>query len=769
MAVIEEQAGAEAGNRASRPDLAARLTSGAGLVALYSGTLLVAAFLLFSVQPMFTKRVLPLLGGTPAVWSIAMVVFQALLLAGYAYAHALTRWLPIRAAVGVHGFVLLGGFVALPIAIASSFGTPPAETEALWLIGLFLASVGLPFFAVSASAPLLQAWFACSGAAGSEDPYFLYRASNSGSFAALIAYPLLIEPLVGLDAQSRLWSMGYGVLTCLIMACAASLPTRSSRSMAIVLPEADPKRISATGRQRLAWIFLSAVPSGLLVAATAHISTDVASIPLLWVLPLALYLLSFIAAFHPSKAWPTSTLGLLQAVGTGFALLWTAINTLPLPVDLAVTLGLLTVNALVAHRSAYELRPETARLTEFYLCTSLGGVIGGAFAALVAPRIFSGIYEYPLLLAAALFCRPGVFDAGIAGFVREGRRVLSSLAGIVLAALSAAYVVDGPVWIGGLAASLALVFAFNWRSSRCVALLGVAVAIACVFAPGTVKRPEESVRSFFGLHRVVTSVDGQFRMLLHGTTLHGAMRLTEADGTPVTGRPEPTTYYASGQALAEVLDIARKAGGPLPSVAVVGLGTGSLACHAKPSETWTYYEIDPAVVRIATDPARFRFLSECAPHARIVQGDARLTLTREKAAARVLVLDAFSSDAIPMHLLTREALAIDLDHLDAKGVLALHITNRHFELRHVLARLAAERGFTLLHRAEKRDASFANTFRAASRVAMLTRDPAVEHAARERGWVAVEPDLSRRPWSDDYANALEAMVDRWREPRGDGE
>lgn len=766
MAYVEGQAGTDSDETVGQPGVAARFVSSSGLVALYSGTLLLAALLLFSLQPMFTKRVLPLLGGTPAVWSVAMVVFQTLLLAGYAYAHALTRWCPTRVAVGIHGFVLLGGFATLPVSVAVGFGAPPAETEAFWLIGLFLASIGLPFFALSASAPLLQAWFSRSGDPRAEDPYFLYRASNAGSFAALVAYPLLIEPLLGLDAQARLWSVGYGALTCAVMACAATIRSAAIRPGAQpILPasEAMPQPLGR-GLQRLAWIGLCTVPSGLLVAATAHISVDVASIPLLWVIPLALYLLSFILAFRPGHAWPERPLVILQVGGSALALVWCAIGSAPLPLDLVVTLSLLTVNALIAHRAAYALRPPSERLTEFYLCTSLGGVIGGAFAALVAPRIFSGIYEYPILLAAALACRPGVFVGGMRALAVEGRRVLTVLVCLAAGGALCAFVFDLSIWILALVACLMLAFGLSWRVPSRTALFGSAAALACIVLPTPAARDGVSIRSFFGLHRVLTSADGHFRLLAHGTTLHGAIRLTEADGSPVTGRPVPTTYYADASAMAEVLDIARRAGGPLPAVSVVGLGTGSLACQARPGEAWTYYEIDPAIIRLATDPAQFRFLSECAPDARIVQGDARLTLAKRPRDARVLVVDAFSSDAIPMHLLTSEAIGIDLAHLDARGVLALHISNRHFELRHVLARLAAERGLTLLHRAEVPDETFAPRMRSASHVALMTRDPAVEREALARGWVVVPADLSRRPWSDDYANAAEALIDRWRQP-----
>ena len=761
----------EASRRQAAPasSLAARAASRVGLVGLFSGTLVLAALLLFGLQPMFTKRVLPILGGSPAVWSVAMVVFQTLLLAGYAYAHLLTRWLQPRAALATHVLVLLAGFVFLPVAVAKGFGAPPAEGEALWLIGLFLASIGLPFFALSASAPLLQAWFARSGHAQSTDPYFLYRASNAGSFAALLAYPLLVEPLLGLDAQARLWSFGYAALTCAVVACGLRLRNGAPAGIAAAASEDETDRPVGLTR-RLAWIGLSAVPSGLLVATTAHISTDVAAIPLIWVVPLALYLVSFILAFRPARsetAGSGKALGALQVAGTAAAFVTLLVRQTPLLLDLGVTLGLLFVNALIAHRAVYALRPPAARLTEFYLYTSLGGVVGGIFAALVAPQIFSDITEYPLLLAAALICRPGVWTGGWSRFAAEARRSLFLLGATATIALAVALYRGPQVGVGMLLVGLTLSLAANWRSPARAGLVGVLVGIASLL-PGTILPGSDTHRSFFGLHRIQNSNDGRFRLLSHGTTIHGAMRLRADDGTPSTGRPEPTTYYAPGTPLADVFEVSRRATGPVPAVSIVGLGAGSLACYAQAGQAWTFYEIDPVVIRLARDADRFRFLSECAPEARIVQGDARLTLAGRHDAARVLVIDAFSSDSIPMHLLTREGLGVELAHLDGHGVLALHISNRDFELRHVLARVAAEHGLTLLHRTDLPTEAAAKTMRSASQVVILSRDAAVLREAQAVGWRPAAADLSRRPWSDDYANALEAMRDRWFPPEEAG-
>ena len=763
-ALIESTHHAGTGSQLSahRPSL--RLFRSRFRQALFSATLLLAAFLLFSVQPMFAKRVLPILGGTPAVWSIAMVVFQALLLAGYAYAHALVRWVPLRWTAAVHGTVLLAGMSSLPIAVTGGFEEPPAGLEAMWLIGLFLASIGLPFFSLAATAPLLQAWFARSGGADADDPYFLYRASNAGSFIALLAYPLVVEPSIGLAAQGRIWSIGYGLAAPAIMACALSViagargrtePREATRSV-----ESVDHAISLRGR--VAWMALSAVPSGLLVAGTSHLSIDVAAVPLIWVVPLALYLLSFILAFRPGPFWSSRVLTLLQVVGTVGALLIGLLGIAPFWLDLAATLALVFLSALTAHRTLYGLRPPPQRLTTFYLYNSMGGMIGGLFAALLAPNLLSGVYEYPILLVAALACR-----SDLRGFTR--RRVrddlrwsLKACALIALAVIPVAVYQEGTLWLAFLAIALAVALVTSWRMPVRVATLGAILGVIAI-SPTLGARGGDQIRSFFGVHRIQTTADGRFRTLSNGTTLHGAMKIRNDDGSLATGRPEPTTYYAAGGALADVLEVSRNASGPIPNVAVVGLGTGSLACHARPGEAWTYFEIDPAVIRIATDPTRFRFLAECAPGVRIIPGDARLTLGRSREAVRVLVVDAFSSDAIPMHLLTAEALDQDLAHLDPHGVLAIHISNRHFELRRVLARIAADRGLTLLHRYDPPSEMLARTLGAPSRVAILTRDGAVEREARALGWRPVEPEHDRRSWSDDYANPIEAMIDRWRE------
>ena len=390
------------------------VTSSRFTLSLFAVTLFASALLLFAVQPMFTKMVLPILGGAPSVWSVAMVFFQGALLAGYAYAHLLARTLPVGRAALVHLGVLAVAALTLPIGIAAGFATPPSHGVGLWLVGLFTASIGLPFVALAASAPLLQSWFATSGHPQARNPYVLYAASNLGSFAALLAYPLAIESLLTLRGQAWVWSVGFALLA-LMVALAGIVAARGAGSAVAVAaaPVAKP-----LWRERFAWIALAAVPAGLVVAVTAYISTDVAAAPLLWVLPLALYLLTFVAVFR-DRPWFSHAL-IIKIVP--FLVAPLAISLIGgdreywLPC-IALNLLALFALALACHGELYARRPAPALLTEFYLWTSLGGVIGGMFAGLLAPHIFNRTYEYPILIVAALLALPGALNGTVRRFL----------------------------------------------------------------------------------------------------------------------------------------------------------------------------------------------------------------------------------------------------------------------------------------------------------------------------------------------------------------
>ncbi|MEJ0076878.1 MAG: fused MFS/spermidine synthase [Alphaproteobacteria bacterium] len=723
--------------------------------ALFAATLFASALLLFAVQPMFTKMVLPMLGGAPAVWSVAMVFFQAALLIGYAYAHLLARTLTVGQSALAHLGVLGVAALTLPIGVAQGFDAPPSTGIGLWLVGLFAASIGLPFAALSANAPLLQSWFAASGHPQARNPYVLYAASNLGSFAALLAYPLALESLLTLRMQAWVWSIGFAALVILIAVCAVAGAAGHGMTPAHAEPVAKP-----TWRDRAVWAALAAIPAGLVIAVTAHISTDIAAAPLLWVLPLALYLLTFVAVFR-ERPWfshglvvkivPFVVAPLAITLLGGDREYWLA--------SIALNLLAMFVLGLACHGEVYARRPAPALLTEFYLWTSFGGVIGGIFAGLAAPHLFNTTYEYPILVTAALLALPGALHGPVRDFLW---RISPAIAVALLAGFL--YAVIGFRVPGGLGLTLQVVLVTlvglmllqRRDPARFAALAVCAFIITGLWQPGL--RLIEQTRSFFGVHRVVEKIIGTHRMLVHGNTIHGAERVREADGAPVAGRPEPLTYYYFGGPISEVTAAARAAAGTLKNVAVVGLGAGSMACHRKDGETWTFFEIDPEVVRLARDPNIFRFLSSCAPDTPVVLGDARLTLAASPQQFDLIVLDAFSSDAIPTHLLTREALRGYLAHLSPHGMLLIHISNRHLELAKVVAAMGATEGLVTLVKTDRNDIDFTTDLRAAAQVAVLARNEAdFGSLLGAGGWEKAEAGAVA-PWSDDYSDIIGAML-----------
>jgi len=726
---------------------------------VYSAALFVAAALLFLVQPLFARMVLPLLGGSPGVWNTALVFYQAALLAGYAYAHAALPRLALRRQVASQLVLLALAAVALPFGVPSGWSPPAQSDPTPWLLGLLSVAVGPPFVVLATTSPVLQRWFAAAGHRASADPYFLYAASNAGSLVGLLGYPLLLEPRFGVAELARLWAVGFGALVLLVAACAALALRRSRAEAAGPDPGAPPDAPAgpdAVTRQRaLGWVALAFVPSSLMMGATTHIATDIASFPLLWVVPLAIYLLTFILAFARRPPVPHGLMvrALPMVVLPMVVALALRANQ---PVVLLVPLHLLVlfVAALLCHGLLARDRPSARHLTAFYLWLSVGGALGGLFNALVAPQVFTSIAEYPIALVLACLLGP----AGAAGLAAGGPRArLLDLA--VPAALGAAtaWAIAGAPLGGALAGpiyALAALAAFGASGRPLRFGLAVAAILAAAgLDEGRLGRTLEAERSFFGVSRVARSEDGALRLLYHGTSLHGAQRV--APERP----PEPLAYYARsgplGQVFAELGDrLARR------PVGAVGLGTGSVACYRRPDQAWTFYEIDPTVARIARDGRHFGFLQGCAPDAAVVLGDARLSL-RDAADGGfgILVLDAYSSDAIPLHLITREALALYLAKLAPDGVLVFHISNRHLDLEPVLGRLAADAGLTALSR---RDVALDPAARRAgtmpSEYVVMARDAArlVPLDADPR-WTPVRTDAPL--WTDDFASVL--AVFRW--------
>ncbi len=726
---------------------------------IFSAAIFLSASLLFWVEPLFSKMVLPVLGGTSAVWSVAMVVFQGLMLAGYVYAHLLTRYLDIRQALLVHLITLACAALCLPIAIAGGFQTPPQDGLSLWLVTLFLCSIGLPFFALAANAPLLQAWFARSN---SRNAYLLYRASNLGSFLVLLAYPFLIERSIGLAAQSQLWSVGYFALTMTIIA-SGLLTLRAP-----AVETATAKRVSVPAvawRDRLVWAVLGFIPSGLLIAVTVHIATDVASGPYIWIVPLALYLLTYVFAFSDRPLLPAGVLLALQPFAIAILavlFLWaTKVNWI---LSLGGHLAAFFVAAMVCQTQLYRRRPAQEHLTQFYVWMSLGGVLGGIFAALIAPQIFSTVLEYPLLLLASLLVRPDLWRLSPAVWKKD----LLFVACIGAAAVGALAVVATPIaTFILLVMALAVFLAFQGKAPARL------VGLAALLLLGThFYDPSQSVllhkRSFYGVYKVVDLPPGKFRVLYHGTVAHGGEQIRDDQGRPYRQRPEPLTYYYLGGPYDHAIQAVRaRAGGKLSRVALVGLGMGSMSCQRKPGEDWAFYELDPMSAAIARDSTLFRTMSVCAPDAPIVIGDGRLTLQGAKPGIDLLLLDTFSSDAVPLHMLTREAFALYKSRLAPHGAIAINISNKNMELSQAVAASAAQSGMvTAITTDRKQAGTSSKTLRFQAQIALVARSQA-ELEALELGpdWHVVQPEPGVKVWTDDYSNVLDAILTKMRTPQ----
>ncbi|MBU0824538.1 MAG: fused MFS/spermidine synthase [Alphaproteobacteria bacterium] len=733
---------------------------------LFVLTILVGSFLLFQVQPMVARMVLPKLGGAPAVWNSAMLVYQALLLGGYAYAHWLGRFTVQRQAM-IHIALFLVAALWLPIGIAQISPPGPGQ-EALWVPLLLLASIGPVFFVVSAQAPLMQRWFAADARAG--DPYYLYAASNLGSFAGLISYPALVEPNLPLATQSWGWTAGYALLVLLVAASAAARWHGRAVDTATDAAATDEPR--PTWRRQLHWLLIAAVPSGLMLSTTTHLTTDIVAMPLLWVLPLGLYLLSFVIAFSTmnrlTEIFAFIAPATLLAVG-GLALLSSGGGSMLIAL---ASLAMLFVVATALHGYLYHLRPAPRHLTLFYLIMSAGGVVGGLFAALLAPLLFDWVYEHPLLVlaAAALLPLPALLPWDKWLRLSANRALIGVAVLVAIAAFASWHMASD--WSGVLEGTTAawgavvfaiglLVIGWRWAFVSVLALLMIGV--------GGWDTVQESftgarVRSYFGVYTVTDYPAQQQRRLAHGTTLHGLQRTDPAH------RRQPTTYYGPKSGVGLTLAKAEALAGPGASVGIVGLGAGTLACYRKPGQQWTIFEIDPVMVDIARDPAKFTFLSDCAGDTPIVIGDARLKIAEQPAGRfDVLVIDAFSSDAIPLHLLTKEAIGIYQRALKPDGVLLIHISNRFFGLEPVLAEEARARGWTAAIRLDPgppeegiddlTGSNWVALTATPQRMQQLTGGLRPRDAARDDGaWVPLKSRPGFERWTDDYASTLPVLM-----------
>jgi hypothetical protein len=861
--------------------LARRAAAPVFALALFS-----SAALIFVLQPLFGRMVTPLLGGSPAVWNASMAFFQGALLVGYLYAHLLARLKDLRLQAIIHAGVLIAAWFVLPIHVSAALGAPDSNQPALWLLGVLTLSVGAPFAAASATAPLLQAWYARTGRADAHDPYYLYAASNLGSFIGLLAYPALIEPLLGLHDQGAAWSTGYAIVAALIGASAVA--AISARGKAATSTPAATPSTAPTWNQCFYWLAAAAVPSALSLGVTLHITTDVASAPMLWVIPLALYLLTFVIAFARGAEKISAATLLVHPIAVAMLLAF-YVNSGSWGWSVAGILVGFFFSALVCHQALAQTRPAADKLTEFYLFVSLGGVLGGAFAAFAAPLIFNNVYEYPLALALACLFRPKgkprmprLADAGIAGAIvmtivaaialRYTGLVTTTLAGAIGAAaavLAAGWNGDDdrptPLRYGFLAIAalyavlmIYVVFTADTMFTRGVvegrnifvvqqpwgaAIIGLAFLTLAFIVHHTIQTEGErnlvsnaacgvalptlmlmitlaagrdvdgdvltaagltltaiaivlnggrplvmaalvalgftifflddirggrvitQERSFFGVLRTreveYPMQDGaaplRMRILLHGTTIHGAQLVGEGVSR------SPLTYYNPRTSLGEAI-MAGLSTGDANNVALIGLGAGSTACLTTPEDTLTIFEIDPAVVRLSAEPGGdFTYVPECQPNARVELGDARLQIAEEPDGEfDVIVVDAFSSDAIPAHLLTREAIALYLNKTSERGIVVLHLSNRNLALVSEAARVARSLNAPTLYRISNRLSDSANPMEGlAASTMIIARSPEalaqLPLYARSQ-WQVFEAPPGRE-WSDDYINLPRALWD----------
>ncbi len=749
-----------------------------------------SAFLLFSVEPLVGRLVLPVFGGTPAVWATVLFFFQGVLLAGYLYGHvSVTRlgtWGPplhlVLAALAVIALVIAPSRLA-DVRIET---VPPA----LDLIRILFLVIGLPALVLTTTTPLVSGWFEAARERDVQgDAYWLYALSNGGSLLALIAYPLVVEPRLGLATQRGIWAVGYGALVVLLAVAAsraipalrarltpdraatAALPSSGIAAPILAPPVAVEQAASAAAgaaaapvdwRRRGRWLLLAAVPSGLLSAVTMFISTDLVSAPLLWVAPLSIYLVSFIIAFSPrGQRWIR---GAVLAAPAMITILWVPYGSAggwPVLAVLAMELVAFGIVATALHGRLAQDRPDPSQLTEFYLILSLGGALASAFVALIAPNIFPGVWELPILLIGALVGLALVAPP-LAARTRSARLDFSPFFGgarqrllpylVAAALLVTALVLSGALateagirWllVGGV---ILLVGARPW-------FLALATAFVLALATFVLQPPAEfRDRSFFGVTEVLESPDGALTLLMNGTTVHGSQSNDPAK------RSTPQSYYVRNGPVGDLFRVAAS-DQVSRTVGIAGLGGGALATYADPSTAMTFFEIDPVVIQVASDPRFFTYLSDAPRRPIVVEGDARLSFEDEPSARYdLLIMDAFSSDSVPVHLLTVEAIADEIRITKPDGLLVFHISNRYYNLAPAIAAATSGEGLTILEKSHQPGVTM-EPGETPSRWLVASRDAGKLDALRAEGWAAVTP--SDRPFTDDYADLLRYLYIGW--------
>ena len=739
---------------------------------VFALSIFASAFLLFLVEPMVAKMVLPLAGGTPAVWTTSVLFFQAVLLAGYGYSHWLAMRLRWRWQALLHWLLLVSPLAVLPIHLLPGWNPPTSGSPVAWLVLLLTVTVGLPFLVLSTTSPLIQHWFSRTGHPHSGDPYFLYRASNLGSALGLLAYPALIEPFLGLHAQAELWRLGYLAYLVLVLLCLMSVAWARWKGAAVAA-STDSGADSAiedkpiTWRRRARWVVLAAIPSTWMLAVTSYFTTVIRPIPLLWVIPLALYLFSFaivfarrpiVSRYWLNRAFPFYALPLLGMVLLG--------GGGPFYLLALLHFGAFFLAALLCHGELAADRPHPRHLTEFYWWVAVGGAMGGLLTAVVAPLVFNDFYEYPIAIIGAALIRPALAAsagrrARMADFALPAAMAAALLLMVgVMAGTGLLNTLNRSVLTGSTTASdfvrVLVVFAlpaaasaaFSWRPTRfglaTTAMLGLSL-LPLGSQPSIFQE-----RDFFGVHKVVGDPAGTRHALIDGGTIHGIELMDPAN------RDKPAAYYAESGPVGDLFNAERPVD-PTWNVAVIGLGAGAIGCYAQPGQHWTFYEIDPLVVRIALDPSLFMYMRDCTPQAGVVLGDGRLTIAKAPDHSYdLIVVDAFGSDAIPVHLLTREALQLYMSKLRPGGVLLFNISNRFVNLAPVLAGEAAGLSLLCSERADTQVTSAqAATGKFPSDWVVMSRSAAdLGDLPGRPGWHQLVRDPRFPVWTDDFSDVL---------------
>ena len=728
---------------------------------LFGVTIFISSALLFSVQPMIAKMLLPLLGGTPAVWNTCMLFFQAVLLCGYAYALLVSRW-PLKRQLIVQLAVLALAFISLPIGLSASWANsvPPADDPSLWLLLCLGASVGLPFFIVSSNSPLLQKWFSRTATDSAKDPYFLYSASNAGSLLALLAYPILLEPYFTLRTQSRIWTFAYVGLV-LLIGVHSLLLFRNSDQQKTEEVAVEPKE-KLTVRRRLRWLLLAFAPSSLMLGVTNYITTDIASVPLLWIIPLALYLLTMVFAFSRKKFFSARFGDLIVPAATVVLLMLYLADNSGRGSRMIVLLHLayFFFAALMCHSQLADDRPGPQHLAQFYVWLSLGGVLGGIFNAIIAPLVFTAVVEYPLAILLSCLLLPGL-KAGLSG--AKERRLDFALPALIAAFTFglgwfannvAPLKLSGSVFV--VALPLFVAYPLRRRPLRFALSLG-AVIIAATLMTGVGRTTLHAERNFFGVLKVVSDDHRNVHSFLHGSTVHGRQNTTPER------RCEPVSYYHREGPFGRIFTNFQHSN-QTANIAIIGLGAGGMLAYSQPSEKWTFYEINPAVISVAKTPQYFSYLSECATApVEMVVGDARLKLhDAPDRSYNLLILDAFSSDSIPIHLITQQALDLYLSKLAPNGLLLFHISNRNLDLTDVVADLAKSRELSALSLLDlapsqpngKDPAHWVVLARNSADYGALANDPDAK---------LLVSDGTDDVWTDDFSNILSVL--KWNKPQ----